>query len=136
MEFSANVGQVPFVQLGNDDAAAFDANLEAVQGGGSAAKPVIRLIQTVEDAWMGKIVEATGAKKEIEGAQRLGNFDELGIVGRTALARGRVGGGAGPQLGGGEVVAKSWSVGGQERIPHATKSLPDVPRPVRLKSEP
>jgi len=57
----------------------------------------------------------------------LRHLDEERIFLGTAIAIGREGRLAGTRLGAGVIVAKRWSVRGQERIPSRTKRLPDEP---------
>jgi hypothetical protein len=61
VEFSTNVGQMSFVQSRDNDAAALDADFEAVKRSGHIAKPVVSLIQRVENLGVGIVIEATRA---------------------------------------------------------------------------
>ena len=66
MEFAASIGEVAVAEFGSDDAAAFDADLQALQFGSSAAKSVVSLIEAVENARMGRVVETRGAQEKLE----------------------------------------------------------------------
>ena len=61
VEFAADIGQMSFVQSRDNDTAAFDANLQAVEGSGHIAKPVVGLIERVENLGVGIVIEATRA---------------------------------------------------------------------------
>ena len=86
VKFAASVGQVAFIQLVNDNAAAFNANFQAVKSIGSAAQAIVGLIEAVEHARVRGIVEPLGAEMKIESAECLGSLDEERVFRSGAIA--------------------------------------------------
>jgi hypothetical protein len=79
VELAANIGQMPFIQLRNNDAAAFNANLQPVEGRGCAEQAVVGLIQSIEDLWVRRAIQTMRAEQKIEGAEGLRNLDKLRV---------------------------------------------------------
>jgi hypothetical protein len=86
VEFAAGVGKMSFADLGDDNAAAFGADLQAAQIGGGAAKRLIGGVEAVLDARMGHAVKAVGAKQQVEFAQGLDSVGEKRFDGTSRLA--------------------------------------------------
>ena len=102
VEFAARVGEVCFADLGDDDAAAFGANLEAAEIGSGAAQGLVGDVEGILDARMSGAVKAMGAEEQVEFANGLDGIGKerldgalllaaqgAGIVGRGALESGK-----------------------------------------------
>ena len=98
VKLASRVGQVAFVEFGNHDATTFDADFQAIKGGGRASKTVVGLIQAVQDARVGRIVEPVGAKMKVKSTERLGHLEEERVFLSVTIAIGREGGLSGTRL--------------------------------------
>ena len=74
MEFTTRIRQVSFGQLGNNDAATLDADLESVQFGGNLPQAVVGVVQTFDDAGMTGIVKPMSAQEQVKSPERVGNL--------------------------------------------------------------
>jgi hypothetical protein len=79
MEFAADVGEMPFVQLRDNDATALHANFEPVEGSGCVPETVVGLIQRVEHLRVRRAIEAMRPEQKIESAEGLRNLDKLRV---------------------------------------------------------
>jgi hypothetical protein len=89
MEFASGIGQMPVVQLWNNNTAALDADVESVQGKGGGAKAVVGLIESIEDTRVRSVIETMGTEEKIKGTKTLRGLGETRIVGPDAFARSR-----------------------------------------------
>jgi hypothetical protein len=86
VEFASGIRQMSLIQLGQDQPATFDAHFQTVQFVGDAAQSIVSLVETIEHARVGGIVETMGAEEQEKVAQSLGSQIEPGIFRGAALA--------------------------------------------------
>jgi hypothetical protein len=86
VEFAAGVGKMSFAYLGDDNAAAFGADLQAAQIGGGAAKRLVSGVEAVLDPGMSRTVKAVGAEHQVEFAHGLDGVGEKRFDGTGRLA--------------------------------------------------
>src|SRR5271169_513501 len=87
VEFAAGIRQMPLVQSGDDNAAAFNAQFQAVQFGGNAAQTVVSIVEAIEHPRVSRIVETMGAEEKMEAAQGMGSLCDAHLIAGGALAR-------------------------------------------------
>jgi len=86
VEFAAGVGEVSFTDFSDDDTAAFGANFEAAEIGGSAAKGFVGNVEAVLDARVGSAVKAMGTEQQVEFTQSLDGVGEERFYGTSRFA--------------------------------------------------
>jgi hypothetical protein len=114
VEFASGIGQMPLIQLGQDQPATLDAHFETVQVVGDAPQSIVSLVETIEHARVGGIVKTMGAEEQEEVAQSLGSQGESRVFSGAALAMSRRSGRRGsvlrPWLGSQSIAAERCGV--------------------------
>src|SRR6266852_5856220 len=87
VKLAARVGEVAFIELGDDDAAALRADFQAVEIGGGALQRVISVVQAVNQARMRGIVQTLAAQEKIQVAKSLRDAGEASVVLRAGAMK-------------------------------------------------
>src|SRR5262245_37977196 len=86
VEFAADIGEMSFADLGDDDSAAFGANLQAAEIGSRAAQGIVSSVQAFLKARVGGVVETMGAEQQQELAQRQYGIGQERVRGAASFA--------------------------------------------------